>query len=102
MQRINLPRTATCALLGVLNKSIRHRRSASFTIADVPVAGAWEAPATSPRAWWVPSVRCADVNATAERAQRLGAQLVIAPILRGSRTWSVILDPVGAPVGLVS
>ena len=81
--------------------TIPQRRSISFCIEDVPVAGAWEAPTTTPRAWWVPAVRCTDVNAAAARAARLGAQSVIAPIARADRTWAVILDPIGSPVALI-
>lgn len=50
---------------------------------------------------WTPYVRVEDVEATAERVTRLGGSVLVGPLhVPGIAHIALILDPVGATVGL--
>jgi predicted enzyme related to lactoylglutathione lyase len=49
---------------------------------------------------WVPYVLVDDIEAATKKAQSLGAKLVVDVTDIGTGTFSILVDPAGAPLGL--
>lgn len=66
-------------------------------------AFARRAPAQSAPPWWVTFyARVPDLDSAIRRARSLGSRVLVAPTQHGDRSFAVVSDPEGHPVGLCS
>lgn len=73
-----------------------------FRAGGANVAGLQRKPAEAPASTWLSYLRADDIDATVKRAERLGAVATLAPTaVEGVGRFAVLIDPVGAPFGLL-